>query len=586
MRLRKLLVVVFILALMPSSVLADAPGAISGRVTNEAGKPLKVCVTLVDPAGNPIETRTKAGRYSVTVPAGTYKVYFEDCDASAYFPEWYSDKDSFETADEISVVPGVETTGIDGVLTRAGRLLGRVTDISGNPIPFANVNAEGPVSVGVNAGADGTYAIPFLTTGSYRVQFACSVCVTEWYNDKRDPRLADTVRVVLGHDTIDIDAAMTLAGRITGVVSDAAGRAAEGECVTARSGDDSWIVFTVEDGSYEIWMPPGSYRVSFGGCIWGTDYPPNWYPDTADPSAAVAIEVVAAKTTTGINGIVRARDGISGIVRDTVGNRLSGACVTVTFGDTSRTTTTNPYGRYVFAGLPEGRYTVIFDGCDAGMFARTWYDASGDPSSAAHVGVANGSEAAAVDAVLPAGGAIEGTVRAADGPALAGICVDVYDVGGNIIADAQTNYFNGRYRTPSIRPGAYRLHFIKCQDDGSVFEVWYEDATDFDAATPVSVDAGAVTVGIDVSMKRCVLGRDGDGDGLNDCDELRRGTDPEDSDSDGDLFSDGLEVNGGYCAGVPIEGGSDPMNPLSVPPGVDLPLPNPGPFENPAPAVC
>jgi ELWxxDGT repeat protein len=76
---------------------------------------------------------------------------------------------------------------------------------------------------------------------------------------------------------------------------------------------------------------------------------------------------------------------------------------------------------------------------------------------------------------------------------------------------------------------------------------------------------------------------DGDQDGLDDQDEVAQGTDPDDADSDDDGLSDGAEVlthgtdpldadtdGDGYTDGEEIVGGSDPLDPESVPTAVPL----------------
>jgi ELWxxDGT repeat protein len=76
---------------------------------------------------------------------------------------------------------------------------------------------------------------------------------------------------------------------------------------------------------------------------------------------------------------------------------------------------------------------------------------------------------------------------------------------------------------------------------------------------------------------------DGDQDGLADADEVVEGTDPDDPDTDADGLTDGAEVHthgtdpldadtdgDGYTDGEETAGGSDPLDPESVPQAIPL----------------
>jgi hypothetical protein len=93
-------------------------GVISGTVRAQAGGPLEeICVEVLDADFFSItgDTTDAAGHYRVAVRSGRYLVQFSDwCDDTNEFQtEWYNDRPSYQTADEVEVVGTSQVGGID-----------------------------------------------------------------------------------------------------------------------------------------------------------------------------------------------------------------------------------------------------------------------------------------------------------------------------------------------------------------------------------------------------------------------------------------------------------------------------------------
>jgi Carboxypeptidase regulatory-like domain len=147
-------------------------------------------------------------------------------------------------------------------------------------------------------------------------------------------------------------------------------------------------------------------------------------------------------------------------------------------------------GTYWMAALP-GTYKVEFEGDEAENLAWTWY---GGPSEAQATGVnvTAGGTAANINITLGAGGAISGTVVAAQGGAPVGdVEVEVLDAQGNYLQSSYT-LPNGSYTVPDLPAGTWYVEFFGGQaTNGSFYATGFYGGTlsEF-GSTPVTVAAG------------------------------------------------------------------------------------------------
>ena len=204
------------------------PGALAGRVTARlTGETL--AGILVSTGGYGQATTGSDGSFVISnLRSQAYRVWFQD--PSGIYPQQvYDDGSGGTNAQDVQVMAPLTTT-IEMRLDLPGRVVGRVTDIWGAPIPDIEVKfrqsccwtrtvktdengeyASGPLLGHYNYGVDWQYTLSFSDpTGRYR---------TEYYDDAKDEAAAKTV-MVKPDQTVTADAVLDAAGQVTGMVTD------------------------------------------------------------------------------------------------------------------------------------------------------------------------------------------------------------------------------------------------------------------------------------------------------------------------------------------------------------------------------
>ncbi|MEU0267602.1 carboxypeptidase regulatory-like domain-containing protein [Nocardioides sp. NPDC006303] len=157
-------------------------GLISGVLTGADGEPIGDGYVEVYTADTEDYVRSgytdySDGSYKIRgVPAGTYRLRFASNDG--HRSEWFSDKSSFEGADDV-VVDVRETSTADAELSAGATVAGRVTLADGSPVEWGEVQVQqffddaaggewGMVTYAFTD-SDGHYSSPALEPGTYRV---------------------------------------------------------------------------------------------------------------------------------------------------------------------------------------------------------------------------------------------------------------------------------------------------------------------------------------------------------------------------------------------------------------------------------
>ena len=212
-----------------------------------------------------------SGNYSITnLTEGVYHVEFDPCNSPAdVLGEWYNDKPSEATSDDVTVAEGVDVDNIDAELPPAGSISGTVLTAHLQPAVggIVYVHSGGSVVEAAAVQANGTYTARHLTTGTYEVEFippAGSLDLSEYYLDQHDPAEADPVTVTEPDNTSGIDA--TLDGDTTPPV------------VTINGGPS---------GPTKVAQPTFSFSTEAGATLecsidTGT---PSWGPCSGDPTS-------------------------------------------------------------------------------------------------------------------------------------------------------------------------------------------------------------------------------------------------------------------------------------------------------------
>ncbi|MEZ5237831.1 MAG: carboxypeptidase regulatory-like domain-containing protein [Microthrixaceae bacterium] len=271
-----------------------AEARITGTVTDPDGSPVQgACVGAVMGDGQDTQhvegTQTDgSGNYVLDqLPAGTYRVYFDDCGNTGPFLEQFFDGSPyFDDATTITLAAGQTRANVDAEFVRAAQIAGTVTDEGGQPLEGICVQATTDSFVGGmdRTRNDGTYEIDMVNGGAYKVQFSdCGdeegapgqsagggTYLAKFYGGGIDPSTATPVTVAAESRVDGIDAVLSLAGG-TGTVS---GRVTntrdEGlqACIALYMPTEAVRFMPTEaDGSFTFEdVPTGTWTVGFLGC--------------------------------------------------------------------------------------------------------------------------------------------------------------------------------------------------------------------------------------------------------------------------------------------------------------------------------
>jgi hypothetical protein len=184
-------------------------------------------------------------------------------------------------------------TGVHGVVTATdGQPLAGITVMA-----FAATDTWFPSATATTA-ADGSYEIPGLGDGQYRLFFrGAGDRVAEWYDDSPTRAGATPVTVTGGDVVGGIDASLAVASTISGIVTGDGGEPLAGITVMAFAATDTWFpsatATTAADGSYEITgLAAGSYRLLFTGPFVTAE----WYDDSPTRDGAAPVTVTPGAT--------------------------------------------------------------------------------------------------------------------------------------------------------------------------------------------------------------------------------------------------------------------------------------------------
>ena len=505
-------------------------GAISGKVTGPAGKPLppntQVSVMISPESGRPGSAYAEESEYKINeLASGTYQVSFY---APGYIKQYYEDVSAEAYATPVTVTAGDTDTGIDAELQLAGEISGRVTNIDGAALAKISVSAYDSAGAGGTAetNASGEYTVGSLPAGAYTVRFAPAAPVAgfstgggnylpQFYNARSSGREADTVRVdplVPNEATTGIDATLAAGGTISGRVVDPSGTPVEGLLVTAYTpvGGFAGSWFTEADGRYSIdQLPSGSYAIGVAPSerYGSRNYVPYYYPGRGTLAGAAAV-VVRAGSEVEIDPTVTAGGEITGTVTAPKGGGVKQARVVLLNerDEYVAGVSTNDEGKYAIGALEAGSYFVEFlppfkflpEVATSGEnFLGDFFSGASSLETARLVSVTVGTTTPEVNGTLGEGGELTGTVTTAGKKPVPNITVTAYESDGDSAGSVLTGP-NGEYTIGGLS-GSYRLEFsarpglFPGSSPGNYAPVFSGGASSLEHAAALAVTVGEVT---------------------------------------------------------------------------------------------
>jgi len=508
-------------------------GAVTGYVYEEDGvTPVaNACVNVSStaPDWNQVLgwccTDENGGFSIASLPAGEYYLRTHaSCQGSnpGVIDEWYADGGSTpdgEQATPVTVAAGETTTGVTFALDGAGLISGYVYEEDGvTPVENAcvNVSSTAPnwnqVADFCCTGSDGSFTISGVPPGDVYVKTHANCgdyhpnLQDEWYAEggsTPDGNQATPVTVAAGETTTGVTFALDVGGAISGNVFKADGSTVITDVLISvhahgvSPGASSLGTYVSQsDGSYTITgLAPGTYKVEANNNH-EPGYVSKYYDDKTSWDEADTIEVLANQATTGIDFALGPGGSISGHVYEEDGvTPIPDAWVDVldTSFDLVATTQSLTDGSYEVTGLVSGNYYVSVS---ASGYGGVYYDDAYDDPLATQVTVTVPDETSGIDFQLAPEATLSGHVYEADGSTpIAGVEVRVWPKNGGQIRSA-TSDSDGSYTVGGLSTGDY---VAKVEADGYAVE-YYQDATSWSNATPISVVQPDETKGIDFTL--------------------------------------------------------------------------------------
>jgi hypothetical protein len=265
--------------------------------------------------------------------------------------------------------------GAGAVEPGTGAIKGSVTVEGGGVTPQVEVCTWQVVEGGTEnelcarVEVDGSYEIPGLVPGEYKVEFwprRESGYVFQYYNDEPSWKRANPVSVTANTVTPDIDAVLEEGATISGTVTAAAtGFPAANVEVCAEGEEFGDCAETGPNGTYTIQgLPAGEYFVYFYPEGSGLGLLAQAYSDRSFSERPNPVVVGSRSDVTGIDAALQAGGKIQGAVHSAAnGAPLAGVEVCLTEAARLGFPTclqTPASGLYGFFGLPSGSWKVVF----------------------------------------------------------------------------------------------------------------------------------------------------------------------------------------------------------------------------------
>ena len=510
-----------------STHLGGIAGVINGISDADSAWVLAVAAHLFeDPTAWALGEVMPGGKFMITgLKRGTYIVM---AGAPGYLAQYFSHGYTVWEAHPVEVNPPEIMHGIDFFLEPSlegsGSISGHVMDAEdGSPISGAIVYAymENNPFFGVRtlSNDDGSYTLPDLRSGTYRVFAAAEGYFEQVYNDSTG---ADgiLVTVVDGEDTSGIDFNLHKGGTISGQIVDGEGQPIAGANIEAYPQHDfepypdernfyGWAT-TDENGNYTIsGLGDASYIVS--AHVYGEWFNiTRWYDNADRFEDATPVPVAFGDDVSGIDFVFDVTTEVGSLAGRIImedGTPATQAWVRLESVDRPNfyfygNAHPDSDGNYVLRNVPVGAYRVVLEYWTQWFYNVMWYDGATNPEEATPVEILADQRTEGIDFEIPgADGVLQGTVTDKSGKPIANAFIQIssdgfgrpyedIDLGRPIDLWAYANTDrDGAFSIEHIPDGEYVIAVFYCYIQECV-QQWWPQADTPDRAEPVIVKDG------------------------------------------------------------------------------------------------
>lgn len=436
----------------------DSVGVVMGRVTEEgSGNPIYTARVCIPSLGVCRYTSTSGLFYLSHIPNGKYIVcvthpnYMKTC------------SDSFTVSSDTVVVDIV----MKADTLKPSRIRGKIVDSNGECIEIAAamvfpVDSDTPIAYGVvefDSIGECFYEV-VVPPGEYHVFGVGLEFKGEWYDDKKERKNADIVRVKAGEIVTGIDFVLDLlgTGKITGKIIDPTEKPIPHALVWAESNIGVYKE-TLSDslGNYVLKVPPGVYRVGAEA----KGFEPNVYEKEIPVGEGVVVEGINIVLTP----LPQTPHKITGrVVDDSTGEGIFPALVVAISPEFCGYTITDALGNYEITDVPPAkeRYVVF---AWAPLYLPEFYDNTINLADATLVDSDQSGVDFGLRAMMRLGvRALRGLVKAKDGTPIEGAVIYVLEgtaKGEEVVIGGGKTGKDGRYMIPNLPDGVYTVRISK-----------------------------------------------------------------------------------------------------------------------------
>lgn len=277
------------------------------------------------------------------------------------------------------------------------------------------------------------------------------------------------------------------------------------------------------DGSYTTYeLPPGNYTIN----IVPRDgvHAETWWDGQAEQSQAKAVRVSSGEHLTGMDMQVKKGASISGHLTKSDGEPLSldedGTFGTVTAYrlnakgfrsfDSPTRASISADGSYTIGALKAGDYRIHFEPSSTNTtHVSMWWGNDPDEYESKTLTLAYEELHTNIDARLPQGASISGTVTTTDGESLSTISSRVKNevTANRVLPNGEITHAadgviaaDGTYTITPLPPGKYKIYFA-LSNNSSHLRQWWSKASDRDTAKIVTVAEGELVRNINALVE-------------------------------------------------------------------------------------
>ncbi|MBI1292249.1 hypothetical protein GC173_13580 [bacterium] len=498
----------------------EITGTVTGDGVPLSGIDMDVYASNGEFLGSYPGTTDASGVYRVgALPPGSYYVRANPDPAAGQFytTRYIGGAATLASATPVTIT-NASLTGQNIALTGGGTLSGTVTQqgpgtpLVGIDLDLFDASTSTIIPVNATTRVDGTYSFPVLPAGTYRLRIDPTLAQRyprTYYPDSYSLSTAGTVTVANNAATSGINFSVPQAGSISGTIREEGTltplAAIDLDCYDALDQRVDVTTVSAADGTYVIGpLAPGIYHLRADATL-QQGYLLQYYNLKPTLSTADAITVTAGMATPAIDFTLGKAGWIEGTVLAAGGTPLEGIDLDVyTAADGLRIpfgTATRADGTYLIGPIPIGTYKMRCDPTVAQAFAVEYWDAKPRLAEADTFVVAQGIGTLGLNFTLEPGGSLSGTIRsAADNSPLADIDIDLYIDGTLVKLDQSAKTAaDGTFTVGPVPPGNYRLR-ADAPVASNYIDLYYPAAPDLATAQTITVNAGAITQGIDLRL--------------------------------------------------------------------------------------